>query len=268
MALNIKISSDFLWKWFLCAAILASAQRPGHKVCQQFARLCAFYALLGTWHGSVCVGGGGSIHFRNVLSSEPYAWNADCDQEANWETGLCAKIRMDEHCWTKGSVSKGARRMKGAKTIWTQRVKLSYWPETVLDVKKKKKVLLRHRSMMSPAVLSFAFWTVINLSYLLIISNRDDVKMRSGKRGKLKENPVFPPLWVRCMLSGRGENGKRSDFVLPRCSVSRTGRASCSTSSSQAGVRSASEGLEPGLCVFDSVTSGVRGGGMRAGWTG
>lgn len=244
---------------------LASAQRPGHTVCQHFARLCAFYALLGTWHW----GKEGSIHFLNVLSSEPYAWNADCDQEANWETWLCAKIRTDEHCWTKGSVSKGARRLKGAKTSWTQRVKLSYWPErgtetTGISLPSKKKVLLRHQSMSkSPAVLSFAFWAVINLPYLLIMSNRDAVKMRSGKRGKLKENPVFSPLWVRCMLSGRGENGKRSDFVLPRCWVSRTGRTSCSTSSSQA-----SGGLEPGLRVFDSVTSGVRGGGMRAGWTG
>lgn len=244
---------------------LASAQRPGHTVCQHFARLCAFYALLGTWHWEK----EGSIHFLNVLSSEPYAWNADCDQEANWETWLCAKIRTNEHCWTKGSVSKGARRLKGAKTSWTQRVKLSYWPErgtetTGISLPSKKKVLLRRQSMSkSPAVLSFEFWAVINLPYLLIMSNRDAVKMRSGKRGKLKENPVFSPLWVRCMLSGRGENGKRSDFVLPRCWVSRTGRTSCSTSSSQA-----SGGLEPSLRVFDSVTSGVRGGGMRAGWTG
>lgn len=178
------------------------------------------------------------------------------------------KIRMDKHCWTKSSVSKGARRMKGAKTSWTQRVKLSYRPETVTETtkisfgcKKKKKVGVTGN-------LIICIWgcnkLVLPFDYLKPGWRKDAFR----EKGKVKIKSSISPLLVRCRLSGRGENGKRSDCVLPRCSVSRTGRASCSTSSSQAGVRSASGGLEPGLCLFDSVTSGVGGGwGWDEGWT-
>lgn len=68
------------------------------------------------------------------------------------------------------------------------------------------------------------------------------------------------------MLSGSGEKGQRPDSVPPRCSLSRTKSASWSSSSSRAGVRSASGGFRAGLVRIWCCDVGSVGGGGGESW--